>query len=413
MIEKETFDPKSTSVVVIGQGYVGLPLSLAAHDAGWNVTGLDTNENLVKKLRLGQSHIADISDVKLKESLKTGFRIDSEAKVIEKAQIIVICVPTPLDSNGKPDLKVLRSAIHFIALFAKEGTLVINESTSFPGTVRDLIPSLIRETSPDLSLLYATAPERVDPGNENWTYRTTPRLVAGLTEESHRLTFNFYSSFCDNVIEVSKPEVAELAKLLENSFRQVNIGLVNELVPIAKSFGANIFEVIEAATTKPYGYTPFYPGVGVGGHCIPVDPMYLSWAAKERGLKTSIIDAANNSNEFMPNYVANLVRTKVSSIQSRILVVGLSYKRGIADLRESPSVDLILDLEREFYKIEWWDEVITKWRNKDRSKLDQDYDLIVVTHKVFEKKLLDFISKAARVLDCTGQFRNLANTETI
>jgi len=212
-------------------------------------------------------------------------------------------------------------------------------------------------------------------------------------------------------VTVSTPEVAELSKLLENTFRQVNIALVNQLVPFAKELNVDIFEVIEAAATKPYGFMPFYPGIGVGGHCIPVDPMYLYWSASQKNLDMSLIDSAQKINDAMPEYVGRLVERMKLSVQSSILVVGLAYKPGVSDLRESPSLELIRSLNAQFTKINWWDEVVKSWNGESPSDLKREFDLIVLTHKVKDKEVLNAIFKAKHVIDCTGQFRGQANVQ--
>ena len=393
-------------------GYVGLPLAIAAQKAGWKIFGLDTNHSRVDQLRNGSSYVEDVSNEVLKSALSKGFTPSTDFSIISECSIVVICVPTPLSESGEPDLSFLLKATASVAAFANSGTLVINESTSFPRTVRDLIPNEISAVREDLQLLYAVAPERVDPANSSWNYRNTPRLVSGLTAEATELARNFYASFCDQVVIVSSPEVAELSKLIENSFRQVNIALMNELVPIAKALNVDIFEVIRSATSKPYGFMPFYPGVGVGGHCIPVDPMYLSWAANKFGFKTSLIDAAQKINNLMPHYVAKLAVTTRTSTANKVLVVGLSYKPGVADLRESPSVELIKLLNSEFEYVDFWDGIVENWNGEIRSKLIDKYDLVIVTQRVVDEDVLAAISSAERVIDCTGQFTSLPNVET-
>jgi UDP-N-acetyl-D-glucosamine dehydrogenase len=403
---------QNSTVVVIGLGYVGLPLSLAAKNAGWDVIGLDSNIEIVNKLQESLSHVEDVSNEQLSKALQDGFRIESDPKCIRAADIIIICVPTPIDLQGRPELKSLESAVEAIARYAKSETLVINESTSFPGTVREFIPGVVKKISPHLQLLYATAPERVDPGNQMWNYKNTPRIISGLTEAAGEKAHDFYSSFCHSVIRVSKPEVAELSKLLENSFRQVNIALVNELVPIAKSLNIDIFEVISAAASKPYGFMAFYPGVGVGGHCIPVDPMYLSWAAKKLGKESKLIDIAQEINDKMPEYVARRVINLNLPATSKVLIVGLSYKSGIADLRESPSVELFELLQIKIENLEWWDEKILEWKGKLRSELKGKFDLVIVTHKVSNSKVEDIIKRANMVIDCTGSYKGFPNIES-
>jgi UDP-N-acetyl-D-glucosamine dehydrogenase len=403
---------ENKNVAIIGMGYVGLPLALAALSSGWNVFGIEINKAKVKQLNLGVSHIEDISNEELKGGLQTGFVVTSDPHVIRQCGIAIICVPTPLIEN-EPDLSALKAAVEAVAQNAKAGTLLINESTSFPSTVRDLIPSLVKEQSPDLNLLYAVAPERVDPGNRTWSYELTPRLVSGLSGEATQKAFDFYSSFCKKVIKVSTPEVAEFAKVLENSFRQVNIALVNELVPLAQSLGVSLIEVIEAAGTKPYGYMPFWPGVGVGGHCIPVDPIYLSWLGRSRGIESTLIEAAQKVNNAGPNRILNIIESMELSNDSQLLQVGLSYKVGVSDLRESPSLTLFKLLQDRFKNVEWWDSSLHQWNNSKRSSLQGQYDLVVLTHRCENSELESIVRQSKNVFDLTGQFRGLSNVISI
>ena len=402
----------SKSVAILGLGYVGLPLALAASSAGWRVFGIDIDEARIEQLRSGVSYVEDISDEALQSGLQAGFVATDDPQVIAQCAIAIICVPTPLSGN-EPDLSALKSAVSAIAQNASAATLLINESTSFPSTVRDLIPSIVKRESPNLDLLYAVAPEGVDPGNGSWSYEKTPRLVAGLTNEATNRAYDFYSSFCERVIKVSSPEIAEFSKVLENSFRQVNIALVNELVPLAQDLGISLFEVIEAAETKPYGYMPFWPGVGVGGHCIPVDPMYLSWLARSRGIESTLIDAAQQVNDKAPSRILKIIESFGFDEDSLLLQVGLSYKAGVSDLRESPSLELFQFLQNKFKQVEWWDSSLQQWGNSHRSNLQGDYDLVVLTHRCESLELEFTIKRSRKVLDLTGQFRGLSNVISI
>ncbi|NDC48562.1 MAG: nucleotide sugar dehydrogenase [Micrococcales bacterium] len=402
----------SKSVAILGMGYVGLPLALAASSAGWRVFGIDIDEARIEQLRSGVSYVEDISNEALQNGLQAGFVATNDPQVIAQCAIAIICVPTPL-SGYEPDLSALKSAVSAIAQNASAETLLINESTSFPSTVRDLIPSIVKKESPNLDLLYAVAPERVDPGNESWSYGKTPRLVAGLTNEATNRAYDFYSSFCERVIKVSSPEIAEFSKVLENSFRQVNIALVNELVPLAQDLGISLFEVIEAAGTKPYGYMPFWPGVGVGGHCIPVDPMYLSWLAHSRGIESTLIDAAQKVNNEAPTRILKIIESIGLNEHSLLLQVGLSYKAGVSDLRESPSLELFQLLQKKFRQVEWWDSSLQHWGKLNRSSLQSDYDLVVLTHRCESSELESTIKRSRKVLDLTGQFRGLSNVISI
>lgn len=401
------------SVAVIGQGYVGLPLSLAAHNANWSVLALDIDETKLSNLRSGKSPIEDVTDEQVVSALSNGLIFTSDFNLISQCEIVVVCVPTPLNEAHEPDLTFLRSAVQSIARFAKSNTLLINESTSFPTTTRILIPKIVSEESPNLNLLYAVAPERVDPGNIVWNYQETPRLVSGLTDEATERTLEFYSSFCHNVIKVRTLEVAEFSKVLENTFRQVNIALVNEMVPVAQELGVSLFEVIEAAATKPYGYMPFWPGVGVGGHCIPIDPLYLSWFAKSLGLNLKLVDNAQDINDSAPKEIFNIIESMNLNKESNILQIGLTYKAGVRDLRESPSITLFNLLQKVFHKVEWWDSSVVTWNGTKKSPLIASYDLVVVTHKIDNLDVEAVIKSSRKVLDLTGQFRGLDNVVSI
>jgi UDP-N-acetyl-D-glucosamine dehydrogenase len=403
---------RDSKVAILGLGYVGLPLAVAAQESGVKVIGVDSSEERVSKLLAGESYIEDVSNANLSSALENGFAPTTNTSLISECEIIVICVPTPVDENNKPNLSAIIIASEMIANFAPDGALIINESTSFPGTVRNFIPSVISRIRPEANFDFAVAPERVDPGNTKWNHRNTPRLVSGVTESARIRARDFYSRFCKNVVIVSTPEVAEMSKLLENTFRQVNIALVNQLVPLAKEMDVDIFEVVEAAATKPYGFMPFYPGIGVGGHCIPVDPMYLSWSAAQRNINMSLINSAQQINNSMPGYVATLIKGMALTGQSRILIVGLAYKPGVSDLRESPSLDLIKNLKPHFERVDWWDERIKTWNGEFCSEFEENFDLIVVTHKVKDRKVLEAISRAVHVIDCTGQFRGQENVKT-
>lgn len=404
---------KLGEVAILGQGYVGLPLSLAATQAGWKVYGLDIDPSKVKDLVNGKSHIEDVSHTELSIAIDQGLTFSSDMSLISECEIIIICVPTPLDANSNPDLSMLESAIESVSKFARNNALLVNESTSYPTTTRHIIAEKIKELSPNLELLYAVAPERVDPGNLNWTYQKTPRLVSGLDAQATKRAIDFYSTFCESVIPVEKPEIAEFAKVLENSFRQVNIALVNELTPLALRLGISMFDVIEAAASKPYGYMPFRPGVGVGGHCIPVDPMFLASFAKSQSIPTTMIELAQQINHEMTLRVNDMVLGLGVAQSARVLLVGLAYKSGTQDIRESPSVKLFDLLSQEYRNLSWWDESVNRFRNIPKANLNGQFELVILTHKVQNEKLLDVITNATHVVDCTGQFRERPNVVSL
>jgi UDP-N-acetyl-D-glucosamine dehydrogenase len=315
---------------------VGLTIAVGAAGAGHSVVGFDVNNQLVSALNAGKSHIEGISDASLSAFIASGaYKASTDATVIDGCDVIVIAVPTPLDEARNPDLSFVHAAADLIAQHAKSAALVINESTSYPGTLRTEIAARITS----VPHLYASSPERVDPGNTQWGTKNTPRLIGGLTPQAVSKAKEFYATFCDTIIEVSSPEVAEAAKIFENTFRQVNIALVNEFAQIADALGISGREVLDAAATKPYGFMEFNPGPGVGGHCIPVDPSYLAHVANEVGVPATFIKRANEVNLAMPAYVVKrVVSGSGGSIKGKkVIVVGVSYKSNVADTRETPA----------------------------------------------------------------------------
>ena len=303
-------------LAIIGQGYVGLPLAMAAVDAGWTVIGVDNFEAKVAMINGGLSPVEDISNPQLQAAITKGaYRATTDYSSVSQASVITICVPTPLDEKRQPDLSLLRSAARGIAPFVSNETLVVSESTSYPGTLRDIIIPLVNSLKPeDSSMIYfASAPERVNPGDPVWNQKNTPRLIGSIDKESQQRAITFYESICDAAVSVSTPEVAEAAKLLENTFRLVNIALINEFTQLCTAGGINVNEVIDAAASKPYGFMPFRPGVGVGGHCIPVDPLYLTWWARQNGGRAPFVELADSINHQMPKYIAERALSMVDT----------------------------------------------------------------------------------------------------
>ena len=395
-------------VAIIGQGYVGLPLAIAATKAGHEVIGFDLNSELVTTLNSGKSHVEDISNSELQLALKSKLYFASSNPInIASSQIIIIAVPTPLGPKRNPDLSYVISASQIIGANLISPALIINESTSHPGTLREIIAKEVSKSSiGGIQHLFAVSPERVDPGNKMWNVKSTPRIFAGLTPEAAGLTRKFYSSFCEELVEVSTPEVAETAKLFENTFRQVNIALVNELALITRAIGISVNEVIEAASSKPYGFMKFSPGIGVGGHCIPVDPSYLAFSARKVGVEPRFIELANEVNLEMPReIVSRITKENSASLKSKkILVCGLSYKPNVADIRESPSAILIEELEKEGAIVSWHDPLVKSWKKSNSVDLvDNSFDITVVAmlhDSMDESKIL---KSANYVFDCTGK----------
>ena len=399
-------------VAVIGQGYVGLPLAVASAEAGFNVVGLDKSSDLVSRLNSGKSHIEDIADNRLMSLISSGkYRSSIEFSDITAAMVCIICVPTPLAKDGKPDLSFLEQAVVSIAPYLQDNALLINESTSYPGTLRDVIKPLVEKNRKGgaESIYFASAPERIDPKNEKWDLKLTPRLVSGLDRKATDLAKSFYSTICSQVIEVSSPEVAEMAKLLENTFRQVNIALVNQLVPFSRELGIDIREVIKAAGTKPYGFMEFYPGAGVGGHCIPIDPMYLLWKSRQLGIDLPFIENADRVNANMPTYVSKRLVEIIKDDKSKnVLICGVSYKSGVADVRESPAHQVALELEKMGYKVLWSDPLVESFQGFEKYSNQGLCGAIIVTAQVgLDRQFIENLK--VPVLDCTGVFSLATN----
>ena len=386
-------------VAIIGQGYVGLTIAVGAARAGHSVIGIDVNDALVTQLNGGQSHIEGISDSDMAGLIAAGsYLASTDATVLDGCDVIVIAVPTPLDADRKPDLSYVHASADLISKHVKSPALVVNESTSYPGTLRNDIAARITA----VDHLYASSPERVDPGNAQWGTKNTPRLIGGLTPAAVAKAKEFYASFCDSIIEVSSPEVAEAAKIFENTFRQVNIALVNEFAQIADALGISGREVLDAAATKPYGFMPFNPGPGVGGHCIPVDPSYLAHVANQVGVPATFIKRANEVNLAMPAYVVKrVVAGSGGSIKDKkVVVVGVSYKSNVADTRETPAAAVIDLLREQGATVTWHDDLVGKWRGQSSSPIaDADIAVVVTKHDGVD---LVAVKACGYVFDCTG-----------
>jgi UDP-N-acetyl-D-glucosamine dehydrogenase len=401
---------KSTkTVAIIGQGYVGLPLAVAAATAGWKVIGVDSLESKVAKINSGSSPVEDVSDYVLRDFLSQNlYEATTDFSRVGEANVIVICVPTPLNDLREPDLKLLINATERIAQFATDETLIVTESTSFPGTLREIIiPIFIKSESQAIRKLYfATAPERVNPGDTTWNQKNTPRLVGAIDKQSEQKAMEFYRSICDVAIGVSTPEIAEAAKLLENTFRLVNIALVNEFTRLCEKSRINVHEVIDAASTKPYGFMPFRPGVGVGGHCIPVDPMYLTWWAKKKGIRADLIELSDLTNRAMPAYVAERIMalSGSSSASPRVLILGVAYKPGVSDVRETPALELRDELVKRGAIVAWHDPLVSEWEGSKCEAITWPCDVAVVATLQPGMEINTLIEADVKVLDCTNSF---------
>ena len=398
---------KSRILAIIGQGYVGLPLAMAAVDAGWSVVGIDNFEAKVIQINSGSSPVEDISDAQLKDAIKKGvYKATSDFSAAAQASVITLCVPTPLDEKREPDLSLLRSAAKAVAPFIGNETLVVSESTSYPGTLRDIIVPIINSLKPkdSINVYYASAPERVNPGDSNWNQKNTPRLVGAIDEKSRLQALEFYESICDAVISVATPEVAEAAKLLENTFRLVNIALINEFSQLCASTAINVHEVIDAASSKPYGFMPFRPGVGVGGHCIPVDPLYLTWWARQNGNNASFVESADAINRNMPKYVGQRALAMVDPTISnpKVLILGVAYKPGIADVRETPVLELRNYLLSQRVEVAWHDPLVPEWEGTGPVDLDWKCDVAILATNQPGVSFAKLIDNGVKLLDCTN-----------
>jgi len=369
-------------VSVIGLGYVGLPVALAASKAGFKVIGIDLNNQLVGLLNKGISEITDVPSSELKDAVVANkFEASSNFALVKDSDFVLICVPTPLKEGGKPDLSFVEAATQSVAKYLKKGSVLILESTVMPGVTKGLVLPLVERFSKlkaaDFHLAYS--PERIDPLNKTWNITNTPKLVAGINLVSREKAVNFYSNFVDSIIECESIEVAETAKLLENSFRLVNISFINELSIFCDKMGIDTGSVIKAASTKPYGFMPFYPSIGVGGHCIPVDPVYLSRKAEELKVPQNMINLAVEINKKMPHHFAGKTEKVIGNLKDKkILVIGVAYKPNVVDVRESPAQELIAILRQKGAIVSWHDDLVNEWNGEKSVDLSIDFDLAIM-----------------------------------
>jgi UDP-N-acetyl-D-glucosamine dehydrogenase len=366
---------------VVGLGYVGLPLAIAAAESGFLVTGIDSNLEKVALIKSGKSPIEDVSEMKIQKVVGSKLHVSHEFSQITDSSIVIICVPTPLGSDRKPNLSFVEEAAISLARYLTKSTLVILESTVQPGTTRNLLGPLISQHSKlkpeDFEVAYS--PERIDPANKTWNLQNTPKIVAGLSAKGAILARDFYSRFVDHVIVCESPEVAELAKLLENSFRYINISFINEFSLFCRKLGVDIEEVIRLAASKPYGFMPFYPGVGVGGHCIPIDPIYLSEKAIEMGTRIRFIELADEINLSMPLSFINIASEKMGGlVGKRVMVVGVSYKPNVSDVRETPVEALVQGLKKHGANVVWHDDLVKEWKGEKSTPLSDNFDLAII-----------------------------------
>lgn len=363
---EERITSREAHVVIVGLGYVGLPLAVGFAKVGFNVTGLDISKKRVNNVNAGKSDIADVADDELKPLVDAGkLKATADAAFIARADCVSICVPTPLSKTKDPDVSFILQAVRSIKKHLHKDMLVVLESTTYPGTTEELIRPMLEETGLKVGTDFylAFSPERVDPGNAEYHTKNTPRIAGGTTLECARIAKLFYEQSIDRVVTVSSTQAAEMVKLLENTFRSVNIGLVNEVALMCDRLGIDVWEIIDAAATKPFGFMPFYPGPGLGGHCIPIDPHYLSWKLKSLNYYARFIELAGDINSRMPEYVVERVGRALNTAQkaiagAKIFALGVAYKRDISDVRESPALDVIRLLQQRGAAVEYTDPYV-------------------------------------------------------
>jgi len=408
MVKIDTSD-RSKVLAIIGQGYVGLPLAMAAVDAGWTVIGIEKSASRVDQLNSGSSPVEDISDERLAKAIAANkFVASNKPAEVAHASVVTICVPTPLSELREPDLQLLESATKDISPYLSDETLLVSESTSYPGTLREIIIPIVNGLkSSEASILYfASAPERVNPGDPVWNQKNTPRLVGGIDEESQKRALAFYNSICDSVVATSTPEIAEAAKILENTFRLVNIAMINEFTQLCSSQGINVHEVINAAATKPYGFMPFRPGVGIGGHCIPVDPLYLTWWARKGGQVASLVERSDEIANQMPIYVAGraLAIVKNSTSTPKVLIMGVAYKPGVGDVRETPASALRAALVARGAEVAWVDPLVPLWEGTKPVSEEWECDVAIVATNQPGLNVKTLLARGIPILDCTNNY---------
>jgi len=420
----EKIKTKKAKVAIIGLGYVGLPLAVEIAKAKFDVISIDKSKFVVDKINACKSHISDITNCELEKVVNEGKLIATQSfKVIEKIDVIIICVPTPLTKNKEPDMNYIKDALDDIIPFLHKEQLIVLESTTYPGTTEELIKPHLEEKGFTIGkdIYLAFSPERVDPGNKKYKINRIPKIVGGITDKCTEVARKFYKEvIAGEVYPVSSAKIAEMAKLLENIYRNVNIALVNEFAMLCDRMNIDVWEVIEAAKTKPYGFTAFYPGPGVGGHCIPIDPFYLSWKAKEYDFHTKFIELAGEINSNMPNFVIEKIKRILNQERkclnkAKILILGISYKKDVGDVRESPALKIIALLQREESDIYYCDPYVPTISVNAKSyksiklvseKLKKmDITLIITDHSIFNYHLVAKYSK--QILDTRNVYKKM------
>lgn len=412
-------EKKRANVFIVGLGYVGLPIAVKKAKEGFNVTGLDINKTKVRMINRGINYIGDVDNDELRKLvIERKLRATYDEYELSRADVVVICVPTPLDKYKQPDLTAVRQASEMIGKFIREGTLIIFESTTYPGTTEEVLLPYLKRYKIGEEVFVAYSPERIDPANQSFNLENTPKIVGGVTNSCTELAVKFLGG---KTVKVSSPKVAEMAKIYENTFRWVNIALANEMAIICNKLGIDVWEMIDAAATKPYGFMPFYPGAGVGGHCIPVDPYYLSWKVKEENYYAKMIHVSGEINALMADYVvsrvSNLLNDEGKSLKnSTVLVMGVAYKKNVSDVRESPMLRVIEELLRRGASIKVTDTHVPSFSLKNNQKIfteplteslveGSDIVLIGTDHSNFDYHMVG--KKAKIIFDTRNAMKNI------
>ncbi|MBF8300478.1 MAG: UDP-glucose 6-dehydrogenase [Acidobacteria bacterium] len=419
---KDKIRDRQARIGVIGLGYVGLPLAVEFATKGFDVTGFDVDVSKVDEINAGRSYILDVSTEKVKASVDAGrLRATTDMSHLKEMDAIDICVPTPLRKTKDPDLSYVVQAVESVKAHLRRGQLVILESTTYPGTTDEVVQPALEENGlkAGVDFYLAFSPERVDPGNETFSTRTIPKVVGGFNQQSTELAADLYGSIIDTVVPVSSTRVAEMVKLLENTFRAVNIGLVNEIALMAHRMNIDVWEVIDAAGTKPFGFMPFYPGPGLGGHCIPIDPFYLSWKARQTGFECRFIELAGHVNASMPSYVVERIGEALNTAKkavngSRIHLFGVAYKKDVSDMRESPALDILELLHRRGAALSYTDPFVPTLQHGDihlcsvpEAQAGQGIDCAVIctNHRLFDYR--GIVERCPLVVDTRNALKGI------
>ena len=418
----DRIEARGAKAAVVGLGYVGLPLAVELARTGYSVVGIDLAEDKIAKIRGGESYVGDVASQDLAPLVESGrLSATTDGAVLADCDVVSICVPTPLRKTKDPDLSFVMDAAKKLAAHLHPGMLIILESTTYPGTTEEAILPVLAESGLEVGkdFFLCFSPERADPGNVQYTTRTIPKVIGGVTPACLKHGVAFYSKALDHIAPVSSTRVAEMVKLLENTFRMINIGLANEMAVMCERMGINVWEVIEAAATKPFGFMPFYPGPGLGGHCIPVDPHYLSWKIKQTGYEPRFIALASEINGQMPQFVVDRVQSALNGVRkavngSRIHIMGVAYKRDVGDMRESPALDIIGLLERLGAQVSFTDPFVAELPSGLRSQpLDPGADCVVIVTDHSETDYESLVEQSSLIIDSRNALKDFDDPKII